>query len=95
MTKWSCEAGAPLATSTGVDRAVDVDFVLTGPGIELHGEVTLLPCEDGSPYYSSWGAIDNWLDSDTVRALRAMSDRDFDAAREAILSATCDAAGRP
>ena len=86
------EAGCASPTTTGVSRGVDVNFVLTLSGVDYEGEVTLLPREDGSPGYSSWGDVDHWLDGCTLTALRALdlSDRDMRAVLGEIASACAE-----
>jgi hypothetical protein len=81
-------------TETGVDRGVDVDFVLTIDGATLNGEVTLLPAEDGSLVYRAWGSCpDHWLDGRTVTALRDLPNDEYRTVLDAIEDATSKEAG--
>jgi hypothetical protein len=71
-TQITVTAGCVSPTTTGVERGVDVDFTLELDGKTIEGEVTLLPREDGSPGYASWGQPDHWLDGRTLARLRAL-----------------------
>lgn len=96
--KCKVEAGTASETSTGVDRGIDVDFTLyyqteemRDQGIDqtmIEGEVTLLPNADGSPGYSAWGSVDNWLDGRTVAHLRKLDSDDHTDVCSAIIEAT-------
>lgn len=89
---FECEAGNASETSTGVDRGIDVDFTLTLDGVEIEGEVTLLPHEDGSPGYGAWGSVENWLDGRTVAKIRHLDKGDYSDVCGAILEATAPVA---
>jgi hypothetical protein len=89
-------ASNPRATSTGVERGVDVDFELILPdGRKLSGEVTLLPSEDGRPVYRPWGAPDNWIDGRTLDVIRDLNTREWDEVVDAIEFETSRVAGAP
>lgn len=89
--------GAATETTTGVERGMDVTFAARLPsGATVEGEVTLLPAEDGRPVYESWGALDNWMDSRSIKQLRAeLSGDDLSNAISAIEAAASHACGRP
>jgi hypothetical protein len=85
--KITVEAGSARPTSTGVERGMDVRFDATIGDVELSGEVTLLPHEDGRRGFGRWGTVDNWLDGRTVATLRAMPDDVWSDALDAIATA--------
>ena len=70
-------AGTASKTTTGVERGIDVDFVLTIDGEEVDGEVTLLPHEDGRPGYGAWGDADHWVESNVLGLIRALDHYDY------------------
>jgi hypothetical protein len=92
MKNLEVEVGNARETSTGVERGTDVDFTLTLDGVEIEGEVTLLPHEDGSPGYGAWGQVDNWLDGRTVATVRKLSRDDYTDVCSAIIEATAPVA---
>lgn len=90
-------ASKPRPTTTGVDRGVDVDVTVTMlDGHKVDGEVTLLPREDGTPTYDSWGSTDNWLGGALLAELYAQREaaEDRRAAWDDYLDAIRDAASR-
>jgi hypothetical protein len=96
MTTTATVIGEATQTTTGVERGMDVTVSARLPGATIEVEVTLLPAEDGRPMYERWGALDNWMDSRSIKLLRAaVSGSNLSDAIDAIEAAASAACGRP
>lgn len=88
MTSIEVSASIATETTTGVERGLDVSVTVTIDGRDIEGEVTLVPREDGSPGYASWGSSpDFWVSGGLLRELEALPGEDFRAALAEIESA--------
>lgn len=63
---------ASMATSTGVEGALDVDVTIDFDGHEVAGAVTLVRNHEG--HWAAWGDRDHWVSSNLLKALDALDD---------------------
>lgn len=80
------EIGAASPSTTGVDDGLDLDVTVCG----IHGEVTLIPSEDGGGF-GSWGQRSNWVSGSLLRALDELVVEEDDVRR--ILAEVASRAG--